>query len=179
MPVRIGYFYAFLLMLLCVVVNIAFFAEVREPFLGDEDPTASIKSVFADWDIEATLAEYFPKVQSKVPSPVEEIPDELQPEPPKEEKRVPKEPSRKEPLQQEPVPKEEPPTPKVAPEALPASLEGAVQTAAALPVPQSAAIKPAVAEQFKPIIAPPSMPASSPVWMTVDTVLERPIKYDR
>ena len=66
MPVRLGQFYAFVLLLVCLVTNIAFFAEVREPFLGDEDPLASVKSAFADLDVPAKIAGFYPKTQSKI-----------------------------------------------------------------------------------------------------------------
>lgn len=50
------------------MINIAFFSEVREPFLGDEDPTASVKLAFSELDIPAKITEIYPKTPSKEPS---------------------------------------------------------------------------------------------------------------
>ena len=91
MPVRLGQFYAFVLLLACLVINIAFFAEVREPFLGDEDPMASVKSAFSDLDIQAKLAEFYPPMQSKVnETKIGEISDKPSLAPLEREKSIPK-----------------------------------------------------------------------------------------
>ena len=228
MSVHLGQFFAFVLLVVCLVINIAFFAEVREPFLGEEDPTASIKSVLSELDIPARIAEFYPKIQSKVDKAGDETPpappQEATPVP-KEEKSVSREPKRPPPvaadappvkpeaanpvvdpfrlpvppLKAEPekvekeVPKEQPKeVPSKTSESIavmvPEQREPNLQTAAVMPVPKPAvaAVKPVVADQFKPIITAPKpvapvvpvKPSSSPVWDTLDTVLDRPIRYD-
>ena len=204
MPVRLGQFYALMLLLTCLAVNIAFFPEVREPFLGDEDPLASVKSAFADLDVQAKIAEFYPKVQSNVDevsnvTPLEE-PKEETPTP-KVEERAPREQRRPPPLVQPeevvPLPKEEPkesvPSESAKNESppvlTPVRSEVHLQTAATMPVPKPAAavVQPAVAEQFNPVLieskptelVKPVKPSSQPIWETIETVLERPIRYDR
>ena len=220
MPVRLGQFYALLFLLACLVTNIAFFAEVREHFLGDDDPMASVKSAFADLDIQAKIAEFYPAVQSKVddakmdgvleatpptqletekPAPKVEIssPKEAEPVPREQQRRrqttpAPGTPNTEPfpPLSQQPtipakeaLPKESE-VPKPIPSVLePERREPNQQTAAAIPVPAFAAVQPVVAEQFKPITVepkptPPVRPSANPVWDTMDTILERPIRYD-
>jgi len=206
MPIRPGQFYASLLLLVCLGTNIAFFPEVREPFLGSEDPFGSVKSALSELDIKATLAEFYPKILSNVgdeqhipppipstpspppvPEPAVKNPDSLPlPTPPPVAEPLPKSqdmPEEKKP--EEPKTKEpeklQPPT-----AAIPTDNP---QTTTTVPKPVVATIQPAVANPFKPVTAPPK-PAetvkpqetvnhsASPVWDTVDTVLERPIRYD-
>jgi len=216
MPVRLGQFYALVLLLTCLGINIAFFSEVREPFLGNEDPLTSVKSSLFELDIRGKIAGLYPQKQSQV----DDVQD-LTPAPPKDELHAPKAQRRQptpppaetkpaetknvvsgiDPFQpSDPPPKAEPekPLPKealpkeVLPESsVPVSVVApaeSLQTAATMPVPQPAvaAVKPALASQFKPILpeptsavsVKPSKPSSSPVWDTVDTALERPIWYD-
>jgi hypothetical protein len=190
MPVRLGQFYAFVLLLTCLAINIAFFSEVREPFLGDEDPLASVKSAFAELNIQANLADFYPKVQSKVDSlqdvtpPVTPAPKKANPVPTEPESVVPiVDPfqfATPPPKVEHKIPTEEPapPAPLIAP-------SENLQTAATMPVPQPAAAvaKPVIADQFKPMMTEPKpivpvnsvKPSSTPVWETIDTVLERPI----
>jgi hypothetical protein len=167
------------LLLTCLGVNIVFFSEVRESFLGGEDPLASVASSFSELDIRGKIAGFY----EKKPAKVDDVQASPTPEPPKEEPRAPKEQRRK------PAPLESTePVPVVAP-------EGNLQTVAKMPVPQPtvAAVKPAVAEQFKPIAhehksaasvsaasvsATSVKPSSHPVWETIDTVLERPVWYE-
>ena len=204
MPVRLSQFYALVLLLTCLGVNIAFFSEVREPFLGSEDPLASVKSSFSELDIRGKIAGFY----GTKPENVDDIQDLAPSEPPKEEPRTPKEQRRKtapqpaEPknvvarvdpfLLSEPLPKAEPekPAPREAPpepsEPVPVvAPAGNLQTAATIPapLPAVAAVKSAVAEQFKPIVTEPKSalsvkPSSQPVWETIDTVLERPVWYE-
>jgi len=61
---RLGQFYALVLLLACLVTNIAFFAEVREPFLGDDDPMASVKLALSELNIQARIAELSSKILS-------------------------------------------------------------------------------------------------------------------
>ena len=237
MPVRLGQFYALVLLLACLATNIAFFAEVREPFLGDEDPTASVKSAFFDLDIQAKIAEFYPKTLFKIDEPViDEVSESTPSLSPEEEKPVPKvespapqteRPASREPRRQQAPPNDlqaesaiskpavESPTPpepamkqeepetvpkEVPPEApsreprVPKSVTSAVatkqhepplQTVAAIPapVPVTAPVQSAIAEQFMPIIVEPKpltpvRPSSSPVWDTTDAIRDRPIRYD-
>ena len=207
MPVRLSQFYALVLLLTCLGINIVFFSEVREPFLGSEDPLISVTSSFSELDIMGKIAEWFPKKQSKV----DDVQDLTPSAPPKEESPAPKaqrrqsapppaEPenviSRVNPLlPSDPPPKAEPakPVPKEAPpessRSVPITAPAEnLQTAATMPAPQpaAAAVKPVVANQFKPItpepkpaasVKPPK-PSSTPIWDTIDTVLERPVRYD-
>jgi hypothetical protein len=107
-------------------VNISFFGDARKPFLGDEDPTASIKSAFSDWDITAAIANFYPKVQAQVGDvPEEKLVPKLEPE--------------------KTVPKEEPEAPK------PDAPIETLKTATVLPALKPAVAKSAMAEQFKPI----------------------------
>ena len=249
MPVRLGQFYALVLLLLCLATNIAFFAEVREPFLGDDDPTASVKLAFSDLDIRAKIAEFYPKIQSPVDesevdaTKADDVPvaDVTPPPPPAEEKTAPREPRQQpappasnpppvpvivapivdpfppitpSPITQPPItppPFAQPPTTlppvveseKAVPEEIPpneTAFPAAVtperrgqnrQTAAIIsgPAPVAAVVQPVIADQFKPItvepkpvapVAPagPVKPSATPVWETVDTILDRPIRYD-
>ena len=251
MPVRLGQFYALVLLLICLAINVAFFAEVREPFLGDDDPTASIKLALSDLDIRAKIAEFYPKIQSKADetdvdeTKTEEMTDEvhvpdappplpLPPLPLEEEKPVPRAPRQppappantlpapaisapvvdpfppiiQPPLAPPPVvevekatPKESPPKEPEPPTASVPERRGQNRQAAAVmpgPAPVAAVVQPVIAgqfnianqsniaDQFKPIIAEskpaspavPTKPSATPVWETVDTILERPIRYD-
>ena len=205
MPVRLGPFYALMLLFVCLATNIAFFAEVREPFLGDEDPTASIKSAFSEWDIQAKIAAFYPPAQSNAGEVSDDSPQAeekhvsvaesflssepiWQPTPP-----VPPQPSK--PAVVDPVvdpflpiahpPKESELPESVVPFVAPEKSEPVLPTAAVASVPSLviADTQPVVAEQFKPVIVrpesvTPTRPASTPVWNTVDTMLERPIRYD-
>jgi len=189
-------------------VNILFFSEVREPFLGSEDPLASVTSSFSELDIRGKIAGFYGDKAEKV----DDTQDIAPPEPPKEEPRLPKEQRRKpEPTPEEPKnvvanvepffrsdppPKAEPikPAPMGAPmETPPEPFElvsvvapsGNLQTAATMPapLPTIASVKPAVAEQFKPVVSESKSsasgkPSSAPVWETIDTVLERPMWHE-
>ena len=137
MPVRPGQFYAFVLLLASIVTNIAFFAEVREPFLGDVDPTASVKSALSDLDIQAKIAEFYPKILSKTDrSSAVEVSEETQPQ--EEEK---------------PVPVAESPAPRTE---RPASRESRQQAA---PSANDLSVVPVVAD---PIVEPLLPPESEP-----------------
>ena len=245
MPVRLAQFYAFVLLLICLATNVAFFSDVREFFLGDEDPLASAQSAFVELDIAAKIAAFYPGIPSKI----DDIADEHSPEPallkpepvsldlfgnpqnrhsganrnPDErpvsldsglhrndsfqtgqlESLLPEPPSPKptmpEPVLSEPMPPEPPPVPQ-KPEAEPTRGESkeepqsadpfaapaeSPQEAAFDPFPQPAvaAVRPVIADQFKPIVTAPKppvpvRPSSAPVWGTIETVLERPIRYD-
>ena len=70
---RLSHFYALALLLACLVTNIAFFEKVREPFLGNEDPMASVKSAFSDLGIQKKIAEFYPKIQSKAKEPLDTV----------------------------------------------------------------------------------------------------------
>ena len=197
MFIRLGQFYAFLLLLICLSVNIAFFPEVREPFLGSDDPLESVKTALSKLEIVAKHTEDVqeapapaPKEQKKTPEvPADDpkpkpkesdpIPDSLLPDPPQKDelkdkpKTVPDVEKPKEPEKPKPA------APVVAP------MENQ-QIAAVMPMPKpaDAIIQPVVAEQFKPVIASPkpieiAKPSTNAVWDTVDTALERPIRYDR
>ena len=174
MLVRLGHFYAFVLLLICLMIDIAFFSAVREPFLGAEDPTASIKSALSELDIPEKIAEFYPQTQSNADNVQVVTP---QKEPPRQSS-VP-------PLEAEPVKKDVPKeiskssTPTAAP------MENR-QTAATIPAAKPAVSLPVIAEQFKPIVpeqkpvAPtkPVKPSSVPVWETIDSLLEQPIRHD-
>jgi len=210
MPIRPSQFYASLVLLVCLGTNIAFFPEVREPFLGSGDPFGSLKSALAELDINAKIAEFYPQTQSNVehtqdshstaPSPPSSPPPPPPPPPPPQP--VPEPEPETEPAENNlvldpapyqratPPPSVEPqPEPKKVPEVPEKPQEPETPPpAAAIPQPAVATIQPVVAEQFKPITpspkpAPPK-PAditqfsASPVWGTIDTVLERPIRYD-
>jgi hypothetical protein len=59
-----------------------------------------------------------------------------------------------------------------------------LQTAATMPAPKPATAKPVIADQFKPITVSPKpvepiKPSANAVWDTIDTALERPIRYDQ
>ena len=207
-----------MLLITCLVINIAFFSEVREPFLGKDDPLASVKSAFAELDIQSKFAEFYPKVQSKVDNvsivtPPEE-PEERTPVQKKDESAPQAEnpPSRK---QRQPLPPKQPEesvepqkdVPKVEPKeaatkepvgresvspvltVTPVRGEVNLQTAATIPIPKAApsVANPVVANQCTPILTEPRptepvkpiKPSSNPVWETVDSVLNRPIRYDR
>ena len=66
MPVRLGQFYAFVLLFGCLATNIAFFSEVREPFLGDSDHGVAINSALSELDIQDKIAAFYPKVSPNV-----------------------------------------------------------------------------------------------------------------
>jgi len=213
MSVRLGQFYALMLLLACLVTNIAFFSEVREPFLGDEDPMPSVKSAFSELDIQAKIAGFYPKVQSEAEQPkVDEVPALPPPAPPEAEKPIPRvePPTPREPRRQPAPSANNPPAePRVAdpmvdpflsPVSPPKELEEPkpavsvvvpernernLQTVAVMPAPTpvAAVMQPVIAEQFKPIIVEPKptapvKPSSTPVWDTIDTFLDRPIRYD-
>ena len=201
MPARLGQFYAFMLLLICLAVNITFFSEVRESFLGDADPLASVKSTISELDIKASIADFYPKVQSTV----EDAQDHASsPAPPVENKAVfsdsnrqplappakpetpsaivdPFSPAKPEP--EKAAPQEEPKPPVAA--SVPAENHQAVASVPA-PRPAAAVSRPVIADQFKPIMTEPkpaeplqaTKPSSSPVWDTVDTILERPVRND-
>jgi hypothetical protein len=194
MPVRLGQFYAFVLLLACLVTNVAFFSEVREPFLGDVDPLASVKSAFSELSIKESIADLYTQVQPNVDGVAPSVPPKDDVPVPKERYRQPDSP----PVKPESVVPAKDSVPPPAPEpkhtvrkeeprhspSVPTPAE-TLQTAAAMPASQPSAAKPVVADQFKPIVAEPktkepakTQPSSSPVWDTVDTVLERPIRYD-
>jgi len=235
---RLGQFYALVLLLACLVTNIAFFAEVREPFLGDDDPMASVKSAFSDLNIQARVAEFSPKILSRADGvkvdeakidgiKIDEMPEMIPPTPPaplaveRPAPRVVEPPAPREPRQQptppvnnllaepviaepigDPFPPLETEPPKELEEPKPAVStvvqarnettrnETAQQAAAIIPVsapaPVTAATQPVIADRFNPItveppVPPPTAPArpsSTPVWDTIDTILERPIRYD-
>ena len=224
MPVRLGQFYAFLLLLTCLSINIAFFPEVREPFLGDDDPVSSTKLALSESDFTARIAEFYPTIQARVqdlrsvlplpgaqkqkePEKTSELPTDiwepdirvpwtvtddpivdsffLPSQPPVEEPEVISE--EEEPEAPEPV------FSVVAPE----TSGMTQQTSAVVPVASPAVVRPVVADQFKPIIIPvesvrppageetkrasnasAGKSSSNVVWDTIDTVLERPIRYD-
>jgi len=200
MLVRFGHFYAFVLLLACLAINIAFFDKVREPFLGDVDPTASVKSAFSDLDIQAKIAEFYPQTQSNADeSAIKEAAEEASP--PEAEKPVrieelpvpppapappandpPLVPVIAEPVIESLLPSEpEEPTPTVS--AVPEIRESPRQMVAAVPTPTPATLQPVVAAQFKPIVTEkkssmPVKPSSSPVWDTGDSGRARPIRYD-
>jgi hypothetical protein len=196
MPVRLGQFYALVLLLTCLGINIAFFSEVREPFLGSEDPLASVKSSLSELDIQGKIAAFYPKTSSKVDDvqvPPPSAPPKAEPPVQKKQHQQPTPPPKAEPEKSipQPAPKEAPQKPAESmPVVTPAEN---LQTSATVLVPQPAiaAVKPVVADQFKPV-TPESKPnepkpkelvksvklSSSPVWDTIDTVLERPIRYE-
>jgi len=205
MPVRLAQFYAFVLLLICLAVNVAFFSDVREFFLGDEDPLASAQSAFAEWDIAAKIAAFYPSIPSKADEIADETPPEpaRNPEPVSLESLLPKPPSSKptipEPVLPESLLPEPPPVPwepeaEHAKEESPAEpqsgdpFDAPIETPPEsafdpFPQPAVAAARPVVADQFKPIVAEPKppvpvRPSSAPVWGTIETVLERPIRYD-
>ena len=185
--------YACVLLLACLVFNIAYFNNVRESFLGEEDPTASIKSVFSKSGIPAKVA----KFNSKPLTEEDEKQNVTPPTPPKEEKTAPREQRRQTPQAKpeetatitvsEPPSKAEPEKkekPKEEPK--PAVPAETLQTSVAMPAPQPAVVQSVIADQFKPII-PEQKPAtpikqvklsSAPVWETADTILAQPIRYD-
>jgi len=204
MLIRLGRFYASLLVLICLGINIAFFPEVREPFLGSDDPLASVKSALSELDIQARIAEFYPQIQSKT----EDIQDTPAPPTPKKQEKpagttseLPAKTSAPEPTTSDPLldlslwsvpsPKaESKSTPKEteAPKPTPsvAVSKDNQQTAATMSAPKAAAavIMPVVADQFKPTTTAPkptetAKPSANAVWDTIDTVLERPIRYDR
>ena len=168
---RLGQFYAFLLLLACLVVNIAFFAEVRELFLGDDDPLASIKSAFSELGIETKIADIFPMIQSQVD-------DVSESEPPaqKEGRSVSREPRQQstsiiaEPvadpfpsLVPAPPAKSEKDTPKKSEEPKPVaavpqekSEQNRQIAITPAPVAVAATVQPVIANQFKPIIVEPT-----------------------
>ena len=195
MPVRLGQFYALVLLLLCLAINVAFFSEVRENFLGDDDPLVSAHSAFSELDIAAKIAAFYPAIQSNVEDVLDEAPLEpaLPEEPPvsKEESPAPKieSPALWEqhwqpielsedvplvPLEPAIEPKEESkdePKP-VVPVDIPLELQ---QTTVLMPVPQpvAVAVQPLVADQFKPIVTElkPLVPvrhSSAPTWGTIE-----------
>ena len=167
-----GQFYAFVLMVLCLTINVAFFPEVREPFLGDEDPTASVKSALNDWDIPAKLAEFYPKIQMKAADMQDEVrnerplPELSKPELPKAEKPAPKEQRRQSPvLPASPEASQEIVDPFLQPSASPPKETGTpkpvdspvvpvetLPTAATVLRSAPATVQPAFADQFKPIM---------------------------
>jgi len=214
---RLGQFYALLLLFACLATNIAFFAEVREPFLGDEDPMASVKSAFSDLDIQGKIAKLYPKIQSKA----DEVSDTVPPTPPERrtvsrvepplqrtERSAPRESKQHSapPVEtvvadpivdpflllvqppevwEEPKPAVSVVVPDVMPDIVPERREPNLQASAIMSAPASVAavVLPVVAEQFKPITVEPKpvvlvKPSSAPVWDTVDTILDRPIRYD-
>jgi len=191
MPVRLGQFYASLLVLACLGINIAFFPEVREPFLGSDDPLASVKSALSELDIQSRIAEFYPQIQSKTEDS-QETP--TPPAPKKQEKPAGKilEPPAKIPA---PEPTASSPildisllsTPLPKAESKPVSSTSVSkenqQTAATMSVPKAAVAisQPVVADQFKPTTTStkPSAtvkPSATAIWDTVDTALERPIR---
>jgi len=213
MPVRLAQFYAFVLLLICLAVNVAFFSDVRESFLGDADPFASTRSAFAELDIAAKISAFYPSAPSKT----EEISDEfasvsVPPESPAItlESLLPV-PPLPEPVVPLPVPVEPPalweelPVPpeaelteaEIEEDVLPAdyfaipaeALQSATfdpfpqPNAADFPEPVAAAVTPVVADQFKPLVMDgeplvPNRPSSAPIWGSIDTILERPLRYD-
>jgi len=114
---RLSHFYALVLLSVCLVTNIVFFEKVREPFFGDEDPMASVKSSFSDLGIQVKIAEFFPKTQSQVDAAkIDEAPDTVPLTPPEEkpvsraefpeprtERFVPREPRRQPALPEQPM----------------------------------------------------------------------------
>jgi hypothetical protein len=181
MPIRLGQFYACVLVFVCLTINIAFFADVREPFLGDDDPLASIKATLGELDIPAKIAGLYPKVQSKAEEDqdeipvITEIPEISPPVSPTEESPAPKEELPAPRGQRRSTPSENAPPPKVEPEqvtlnepeTLPETLEEPkfhvativpednLQTSAVMPAPLPAVIKPDVTDLFKPIMGEP------------------------
>ena len=215
MFIRLGQFYAFLLLLFCLSFNIVFFPEVRAPLLGSDDPLKpyeqAVKSALFEWNITEKISNIYPPIQSNAeniqkvppPAPIEQkntpaASANVPKEEPKESKPIPDSllptPPQKDELKSKPktVPDiekpKEPEKPKPAvPVATPTENQ---QTAVVMPVPKPAAaiILPVVADQFKPLITAPKQafkptesikPSASAVWDTVDTALERPIRYDR
>ena len=87
-------FYAFVLLFVCLVTNIVFFAEVRKPFFGDDDPMAPVQLAFSDLDIPAKIAEFYPKTQSKGDewdeAMIDETQDAVPPTPPVEKEPAPR-----------------------------------------------------------------------------------------
>jgi hypothetical protein len=237
MPVSLGQFYAFLLLATCLSINIAFFSDVREPFLGSDDAVVSAKLALSELNVQARIAEFYPQVQSRVkgfqnalPSVVPrkqedfEQTSELPADVPKSEavtseaitseavmsdpildpfllpSRPPKETfkieSKEELVWEEETISNESALPESTISAItPERRELAQQTVAIIPSPMSAVTNPVVANQFKPITITPvespaaretqrisntrtERPSSNAIWQTVDTVLERPIRYD-
>lgn len=211
MPIRLGHFYASLLLLICLGINIAFFSEVREPFLGDEDPLASVKAALSDLNIKAKFAEIYPKIASETDgestdtTSLEPSTKTVKPvETPKQPVGMPKKTEPDKSLIFQPSPtKTDPvvdpfllstPPPKAStPVAAPKDYERKQiektkptepkkesgvnrQTAAVMPMPQPATTRPIVADHFKPIES--AKPSTEAVWDTIDTVLERPLRYD-
>ena len=208
MPIRLGQFYACLLLFTCLGINIAFFSEVREPFLGGADPLASVKSALSELDIKARIAEFYPQTLSKaeniqkedvqnmpLPTPKkQEKPSELSASMPKPEPVVsnpvldpfllPSQPPKEMPKEEETkLKKSEIPNP-IPSVIVPEESNLNQQTAVTVPAPKPAAAKPMVADQFKPIMTQPKpvepvKPSANVVWDTIDTALERPIRYDQ
>ena len=171
MSVRLGQFYAFVLLLICLTTNVVFFSDVRESFLGDDDPLASTKAAFSDLNLAARIAEFYPAILSnantdpanadgadvdKVDTAVDDVPDITPPAP-----HVPivpivpiiEQPAKLPALPEawgEPV-KEEPPAEVISP-------EKPVEIVVSIPAPVVVAAKPAIADQFKPIMAEPMIP---------------------
>jgi len=192
MPARLGQFYAFVLLLICLAVNITFFSDVRKSYFGDADPLASAQSTLADWDIRAKISDLYQIMQSKVDDAQNVTPIALS----TEEKSGQQERRR---LAEPPVGAWAPGmgtigTKPTAPSTVPEKSELPTQTtttptAETLPAPQPAAAKSPVANQFKPITVTPNTgspkstepvkPSAQVVWNTTDTALERPIRYDR
>jgi hypothetical protein len=163
--------------------NIAIFSEVREPFLGDVDPLASVKTAFSELNIKERIAYFYTQTPSQENDANSSVILKEEKTDSKEQRRPAKS------------------VPNIKPEKAEQEDESyfstsvdppinTVLTAAATPSPQLATPKPVVADQFQPIIvetkskesvqsAKPSVkPSSAPVWETADTVLERPIRYD-
>ena len=198
--------YACVLLIACLVFNIAYFNNVRESFLGEEDPTASIKSAIFQSGIPAKVAKLYSTTQTE-----EDENQNVTPHTPsKGEKTSPKaeQPTSREQRRQTSTPPTKPeevvaipisdPQPKIEQEPKEESKKESnpsasavvpvetLQTAALVPVPSPAVAQSVIADQFKPIVPEqkPAVPikpvklSSAPVWETADTILAQPIRYD-
>jgi hypothetical protein len=218
MSSRLGHFYASLLVFICLGINIAFFPEVREPFLGGDDPLASVKAALSDLNIKARFVEICPKTQFNTDSEASVPTPQASPTDPVKSAEPTKKPAAVS-IKIEPVKTAVPKTKTAQNESLPdpfllpssqpkepappADLIAVEQkqfertkptdpqkesglnrqTAASVPIPQSAAARPIIADQFKPIVTPSksiesTKPSPDVVWDTIDTITERPLRYD-
>lgn len=203
MLVRLGQFYAFMLLLICLGTNIVLFDTVREHFLGDGDPVPSAKIAFSELDLQAKIAEFYPKMQPHM----DDVENTTHP-PLETEKSAPKEQRQQistslaKSVETSPVVDPVPvpdPSPEVKPmkEEVPknetskssapvATSVETLQTAATIPTPKQAVAQSIIADQFRPIVSQQKpvvsiksiKPSSTPIWETIDTVLEQPIRYD-
>jgi hypothetical protein len=183
MPIRLGTFCVFLLMLVSLGVNMAFFSEVRESFLGKGKSALSSQPVTSEPDIAEFYPQTPPQNAEKNPLPKREV--SVEP-PVKVPAPIPlSADSGNAPFLLPSVP---PPAPAETSQPVTAPKENNTdkQTTALLPpAPKSAAVKPIVADQFKPVMTKPKQPnkpsqkpSSNIVWGTAESVAEQPVRYD-